>query len=395
MLFINPKLKANKDLPNLALAYAATILNVKVIDLNTKSELAQRYLDKETDVLGISIQSRAYNQAKKIKEFYQNKYPSAQVKSIQTPIDIQCCYPYLDFKDKIIVEKDFSDNLPFPNYELFDSFEIFKTNWQKGKWLYPILTSLGCPYQCIYCMARNRAWKSRTAQNCFKELKQAHKKYNIKSFQIIDDCFSLDKKRVLEFCELIKPLKLKWFCTNGLRADLFDKEIAQAMSEAGCKQMSFGVETIDPELLIKIKKGEKVDQIEKAIKIAKKYFKTLTLFFIIGLPGSTYQKDLNNFHWVIKNKVRAHFSYFVPLAQDKTASQSFYGRETEPASDVYDKKLQKRIYIMTGYMRGGIKTLEILKNVLKSFVFIFVFDFKNIFPHLSNFIRIVFNKLRV
>ena len=176
---------------------------------------------------------------------------------------------------------------------------------------------------------------------------------------------------------------------------MFDKEIAQAMSEASCQQMSFGVETIDPKLLIKIKKGEKVDQIEKAVRIAKKYFKSLTLFFIIGLPGSSYEKDLKNFDWVVKNKTRAHFSYFVPLAKDETSSQSFYGRETEPASDVYEKKLQKRIYIMTGYMRGGIKTLEILKNVLKSFIFILIFDFKNIFSHLNNFFRIVLAKLKV
>ena len=394
IILLNPEIKTNKDLPNMALAYAATILNTKVIDLNTKPEPKERFLDYGTDVLGISIQSRALSEAQKIKEEYLKKYPQSHVKSVQTPIDVQCCYPFLDFDEKIIVEGVFSDNLPFPNYELFDSFEIFKNNWQRSKWAYPIMTSLGCPYQCIYCQARNRPWKARSAKNCFEELKKAKEKWKIKSFQIIDDCFSFNKARVLEFCQLIKPLNLNWFCTNGLRVDLFDEEIAKIMSDSGCQEMSFGVETIDPELLIKIKKGETVEQIEKAVKTAKRYFKILNLYLIIGLPGSNYKMDLESFHWALKNKVKAHFSYFVPFNNNLGCGSSFYGRGAKPISEAYDKRLQKRIYNMSGYMRGDVKKLEIFKNVLKSFVFILIFDTKNIFSHFNNFLSILFNKAK-
>ena len=402
MLLLNPEIKTNKDLPNMALAYGATILNSKVIDLNTEPKPRKRFLDQKTDVLGISIQSRAFQEAKRIKEEYEKKYPQAKIKSVQTPIDVQCCYPFVDFypepaegiEEKIIVEGEFSNNLPFPNYQLFDSFGIFKKNWQRGKWAYPIMTSLGCPYQCIYCMAGNRPWKARTAQNCFEELKQAKERWKIKSFQIIDDCFSFDKPRVLEFCRQIKPLNLNWFCTNGLRADLFDEEIAKAMSEAGCQQMSFGVETIDPGLLLKIKKGETIEQIEKAVEIAKKYFKMLNLYFIIGLPGSTYQKDLKNFHWAVKNKVKAHFSYFVPFTNHFGNSSPFYGQGAGSISNAYHKRLQKRLYNMAGYMRGDISNLKIFKNILKSFIFIALFDTKNIFSHFSNFLNLLSNKIK-
>lgn len=401
MIFLNPEIKTNKNLPNMALAYAATILNTKVIDLNTKPKPRKRFLEREIDVLGISIQSRAYEEAEKIKKEYLQKYKNSKVKSVQTPIDIQCCYPFVDFSSngnqgnkKIIVEAEFSDSLPFPNYQLFDSFKIFQKNWQKGKWAYPIMTSLGCPYQCTYCMARNRHFKARSAENCFRELKEAKEKWNIKSFQIVDDCFSFNKARALEFCQLIKPLNLNWFCTNGLRVDLFNEEIAKIMADSGCQEMSFGVETINPELLIKIKKGETVEQIERAIKIAKKYFKVINLYFIIGLPESSFKKDLESFHWVLQNKVKAHFSYFLLFNNNLGRGSSFYGQGARPMSEAYDEKLQKRIYNMSGYMRGDVKKLEIFKNVLKAFVFILIFDTKNIFSHFNNLFSIFFNKTK-
>ena len=177
-----------------------------------------------------------------------------------------------------------------------------------------------------------------------------------------------------------------------MRADLFDEEIAQAMSGAGCQQVSFGVETIVPELLKRIKKGETVEQITRAVQIARKYFPILNLYFIIGLPGSSYGQDLKSLHWAVKNRVKAHFSYFVPFEKEQLSSSSFYGQRAKPISRAYDRKLQRRIYQIAGYMRGDVKKLAIFKNVLKSFIFIFLFDAKNLLAHSSNFLSIIFNK---
>jgi len=128
MILINPYAGVNFDIPNIGIAYAATLLNCKVIDLNTKPFPKNRYLKIQSDVVGISIQSRTYTQAKKIIENYKKRYPEAKLKSISGIIDIQCCYPYIDLEEKIEINIPFSDELPFPNYELFDSFPIFQKN---------------------------------------------------------------------------------------------------------------------------------------------------------------------------------------------------------------------------------------------------------------------------
>ena len=365
MLFVNPDAKVNRTIPNIGLAYAASIFNTCVIDLNTLPEPRDRYLNEEADTLGISIQSRTMGEAKNISEAYGAKYPQSKIKSVSGIIDIQCCYPYLRLGETLQIDTPFGDGLPFPNYELFDSFPIFQKNWQDGIWKYAIMTSLGCPYSCVYCMARNRGWVPRSAKNAAEELAWAKEKWKIKSFKILDDCFNLKEDRVIEFCKLVKPLGLTWNCANGIRADRLTDASAKAMAESGCKQVGFGIESTDPEILRGIKKGESIGQIEEGIKIAKKYFKEVNGFFIIGLPGSNYETDLATLHWAKHQGINAHFSYYIPLAKQMEYDALFYGENAKPMGDAYDKKLQAKIYKMTEAMRPGAKKENIVKRLIK------------------------------
>jgi len=343
-LFVNPNFSSNKNTPNLCLAHLATHFNAKVIDFNTRPEPFDRIFNYQTNLLGLSIQSRGYHSALEIKNKYQNIYPQTQIKSLNGPLDIQCCYPFINFDEKIDYQEKFSDALPFPNYELFDSFDIFLKNWQTGFWAYTIMTSLGCPYGCTYCAAHNRNWLSRSSENCYQELKQAKDKWRIKSFKILDDCFNFKEDRVIELCNLIKPLNLKWSCVNGLRADKFTEKMAKAMQKSGCRQIGFGVESINNEVLKNINKGETFQQIEKAVEVARKYFKRITGFFIIGLPGSSYEKDLASLAWAKKMRLLPQFSFYQPLNENKFMDSTFYGEKTSIYSTAYPKEQQLLIY---------------------------------------------------
>ena len=81
-LFVNPEARVNQNIPNLGLAYAATSLDVQVIDLNTKRSPASRYLEIEAEVLGLSVQSRTFAAAEDIARRYKVKYPNARIKSV-------------------------------------------------------------------------------------------------------------------------------------------------------------------------------------------------------------------------------------------------------------------------------------------------------------------------
>lgn len=381
MIFVNPNAGLYRSVPPLALAYMATSLRVKVIDQNTKPRPRKRYLRQKTDVLGVFVRSVSASESKKIAKNYKQKYPKAKIKSIYTPIDVQCCYPTIQFKEQIKFIKPFGDEYPFPDFSLFDSFDVWLTHWQKGSWPYGILTSVGCPFQCSYCAARDRGWKSRSAKNCVEELRQAKKRYKIVSFEILDDAFNVDKKRVLEFCKLVKPLKLRWICANGLRADLFDEKQAKAMAQAGCDTVAFGVESASNEVLDRIKKGEKIEQIEKAVKIAKKYFKSVHGFFILGLPGSSYEKDLQSIEWMFKKRITGTFSYYVPNATG-SSDEMFFGTQAKPQSEIYPKRLQKELYEMIEFMQGETTVSNFLPRTFKTFNLVWRFDKGNLPLHL-------------
>jgi radical SAM superfamily enzyme YgiQ (UPF0313 family) len=352
MLFVNPDSRANRDIPNIGLGLAATHYGAKVIDLNTIPEPAERYLEHETDLLGISVQSRTHNEAEKIKDLYKSRYPDAKTASVTGFIDVQCCYPYITLGDNLDPGIPFGDEMPLPDYDLFDSIDRFKEYWSKGLWRYAIITSLGCPFSCTYCSASRRKVTTRSVEHCTEELKAAKEKWGIVKFIILDDCFNANRERVLKFCELVRPLNLKWGCANGLRADRFDEDVARALFSSGCDFISLGIESADEDVLRGIKKGETIEQIASAVRIAGRYFDDVNGYFIIGLPGSSYQKDLGSLRWALRHGINAHFSYYVPFDRQMYYDAIFFGEGAKPISDEYQKELQKKIFAMTACMRS-------------------------------------------
>ena len=325
MFFINPDSRTNKDIPNLAVAYAATLYRSRVVDLNTMPDPGNRFCSEKENDYVLSVQSRNYGHARKIKEAILSKCPSASVRTLKGILDVQCCYPFVTFDETLNIDTPFSDALPFPDYSLFDSFEVFLAKWQSGEWYYPLMTSIGCPFQCTYCTSRCRVYQTRTIDNCVTELRQAQSKWNIRKFCIMDDCFNLKKSRVLEFAEKVKPLGLEWICSNGLRADLFDEEIADAIRASGCRHLSFGVESASDRVLGMIRKGETIAQIEKAVIIAKPRFDSVNGFFIFGLPETTFDDDIESLCFILKHGINAHLSVYVPFDKGMQVDAIFNG----------------------------------------------------------------------
>ena len=202
------------------------------------------------------------------------------------------------------------DKLPFPEYEHFDSFEGTIIG-------YPLITSRGCPYSCIYCSVGRiigKKWRARTPKNVIMEVLHAKDKYKIKRFSILDDNFTLDISRAKEICQLLIDNKanLKWSCPNGIRADRLDEELIRLMKEAGCYQVSIGVESVDDKVFKNIKKGEELSDIENAIKLCKKVGLDVCGFFIVGLPFDNKETIKKSVEFVKRLGIRADWSMFSP-----------------------------------------------------------------------------------
>ncbi len=344
LLLLDPYAPVNPNIPNIGLAYAATRLDARVIDEHVLPWPRGRFLRENAETLAVSIRTFSAGTAERARDAYLARHPGSTVVSLSGIVDVQCCYPYARWEKDLHVDLPFSDRLPFPEYERFDSFNYLSVNWRTGFWSYPLMSSHGCPYQCLFCAARARAWQARSPEHCAEELRRAKKAYGIVSFEIIDDAFNIDRERVLTFCEKVEPLGLSWACTNGIRADRFDETQAAAMRKAGCVHVGFGMETTDDGLLSSMNKGERFADIERAAAIASRHFPRVSGFFIIGLPGSTKEKDMASMKWAYDNGIRAHFSYFVPEVKSGEGDRVFYGNASRPLSDAYPAGDQKDVY---------------------------------------------------
>ena len=173
------------------------------------------------------------------------------------------------------------DSLPFPKHESFLT--------PKSKIAY-MSTSRGCVSRCVFCSASAywRSWRQRSVKNIIEEIMYIKKRFpNIKHIQFTDDAFTLDNKRVIDLCQKLieKKIRITWNCVT--RVYPISLEMLKYMKKAGCKQISFGVESGSEKILKLIKKNVTKEQTMKAFKLAKQAKLKIYAFMIVGLPSES------------------------------------------------------------------------------------------------------------
>ena len=203
------------------------------------------------------------------------------------------------------------DTLPVPAYDLFDSIGDAIAE-------YPIMTSRGCPFNCIFCLNKTltkRTFRPRSAENVVEEITAARDRYRYDAVYIWDDHFSLIRKRAEEICRLIieKKLGIKYFLPDGIRADSVTLEFAALLRESGCAGVSIGFEDANPETFVHIKKGERYEEIIHAIQVLKETGVPVRCSMIIGLPHTTYRSTRVAMENIRKLKIHAEWYLASPF----------------------------------------------------------------------------------
>ncbi|MBD3307167.1 radical SAM protein, partial [candidate division KSB3 bacterium] len=156
------------------------------------------------------------------------------------------------------------DHLPFPRYEHFE-LDRYVTR-EIG-----VITSRGCPYACTFCPVKTtigRTTRFRSVQSVVEELEYWHQR-GYRDLLILDDNFAMQQERVYAICDEIDRRDLRGFrlrCGNGIRADHVDYPLLKRMYEVGFRFLSFGVESANEHVLAAITKGERLEQIEQAVR---------------------------------------------------------------------------------------------------------------------------------
>ena len=231
--------------------------------------------------------------------------------------------PVLTGKRAIIEDLD---SLPFPARHLLPTkiyYEAVKGTPLRGEICKPwtaMITSRGCPYNCVFCsncIVWGKKWRARSPKNVVDEIEHLVKAYGIKQIDFSDDNMTLDKKRMADICDLIveRGLHVEWFTPNGVRADMLDEPLLRKMKMAGCKKIRIapesGVQRVVYEVI-----GKNLDlkSVEQAVVACKKVGIKVGCFFVIGLIGETKEDIEETIRFAYKLKRMGADSFIFSIA---------------------------------------------------------------------------------
>lgn len=186
------------------------------------------------------------------------------------------------------------DSIPDPAWHLLEGFP---QNYNSNVFCTPsgpaasISTSRGCPYRCTFCDQSTFGNKPRmlSATHIFNMVKYLHDRYNIRYISFCDDLFTLNRQRIIEFCELMcswrKPVK--WSCDANVLT--VDDELLKSMKKAKCWSISFGLESGSEQILKSMNKNSDIKTAENAVRMTSQNGIHPKGLFILGTPMESLQ----------------------------------------------------------------------------------------------------------
>ena len=188
------------------------------------------------------------------------------------------------------------DELPIPSYkhlkmEIYIKDQI-KNNTDPFAKRVPvgyIVSSRGCPFNCIFCSTTKVFKKYRTHSSAYivRNIKYLIDEYRVKEIAFFDDCFAGGDNRLLEnICDtfLNEKIAVPWTVPQGLLLrDVSDRILAK-MRKSGFYRICLAIETGCPEIAKYIRKPIDLKKIKEIIIKCNKFGIYTIGSFVIGFP---------------------------------------------------------------------------------------------------------------
>ena len=144
------------------------------------------------------------------------------------------------------------------------ALDLFDPAWYGASTTLPpagILSSRGCPAACTFCSndVTGRKFRYRSAASVAAEIALLRARHGVLAFSFFDDSFAVGRRRVRELCDAIADERMYWTCTA--HPAHLDRDVIADMRRAGCAGIDIGMESADPEMLVRIGKGVTVERV--------------------------------------------------------------------------------------------------------------------------------------
>lgn len=195
------------------------------------------------------------------------------------------------------------DELPMPAYHLTgELIGADKAALELGR---------GCPFACTFCSTNDffrRKFRLRSPERVLRDMRLLAATYSIRNFELVHDMFTVDRRRVVAFCEVMiaSGENFGWSCSA--RTDRIDDELLDLMGRAGCRGIFFGVEAGSERMQKLIDKHLDPDRAETVIDVTERAGIGSTVSLITGFPEETLH-DLRQTIRIFMHSARAPKSH--------------------------------------------------------------------------------------
>ena len=155
----------------------------------------------------------------------------------------------------------------------------------------PLELGRGCPFACTFCSTSDffrRTFRLRSPERVLADMRWIASTWGIRSFDLAHDMFTVDRRKVVAFCECMieSGEEFTWACSA--RTDCVDEEILNLMARAGCHSVFFGVESGSQRMQKTIEKNLDVQRARAIVSLAERAGIKTTVSMITGFPEETW-----------------------------------------------------------------------------------------------------------
>jgi radical SAM superfamily enzyme YgiQ (UPF0313 family) len=205
------------------------------------------------------------------------------------------------------------DALPPPAYHL--------SNYLEKATSASIELGRGCPFSCTFCSTNDffrRRFRLRSPARVLREMREISDGYGVRHFELVHDMFTVDRRRVVAFCEemLASGEGFTWDCSA--RTDCVDRELLELMARSGCRSVFFGIETGSRKMQRVIDKDLDLERAKEMLDIAEQIEMKTTVSLITGFPEEDWEdvRDTLGIFTYAARHARSHpqLNILAPLA---------------------------------------------------------------------------------
>jgi len=230
------------------------------------------------------------------------------------------------------------DSLPLPARHLLPPLAEYHPTPASCKKvpLGTMITSRGCPNQCIFCDRKvfGNFTRFHSPKRVVDEIEELVKKFGAKEIKFWDDTFTANQDRAFEICDEIlrRKIKITWTCLT--RVNNVSKELLRSMKASGCWQVLYGFESGNQKILDIMKKGITLEQSENAARWSRELGFNVRGSFVLGIPGETRETIMDTFNFAKKLRLDA---------------VNFYMLTPYPGTEVYDSLVKGGLILHSDY----------------------------------------------